>query len=262
MILMAYEKELDLARSLGVRAGQLALQYRQNGVSAEDKPDDSPVTVADRECEKLIVGEVSAAFPDDGVLGEEGANRDGISGRRWIVDPIDGTKDYIRGNRIWCNLIALEVRGVVDLGVCTFPALGESYWAVRGQGAWRSLNGQTSRIHCSNIDQAARAVLCVNSLEKTLKKPHAEKILGLLGQFWTVRSMGGALDAMSACAGHVDFWLESSAKPWDLAVIQVMARETGLRYFDYTGADTIYGGNAVVCVPALEPLARTFLGLS
>ncbi len=258
---MALEQELELARSLGRRAGELALEHRRAGISAEDKPDDSPVTVADRECEELIVGAVTAAFPDDGLLGEEGACRDGRSGRRWIIDPIDGTKDYVRGNRIWCNLIALEVAGVVELGVCTFPALGESYWAARGQGAWRTQNGQTSRIHCSSIDRAGRAVLCVNSLEKAMKKPHSEKLLGFLNQFWTVRSMGGALDAMSACAGQVDVWVESSAKPWDVAVVQVMAREAGLRFFDYTGADTIYGGNAVVCVPALEPLTRAFLGL-
>jgi histidinol-phosphatase len=261
MLLMAFEMELDLARSLGERAGQLALEYRRSGVSVEDKADDSPVTVADRECEKLIAGEVLSSFPGDGLLGEEGANREGISGRRWIIDPIDGTRDYVRGNRMWCNLIALEVRGVVELGVCTFPALGESYWAVRGQGAWRSLNGQTSRIHCSAIDSASRAVLCANSLENAGKMPHSEKILALFGQFWTVRNMGGALDAMSVCAGHADFWLEPSAKPWDLAVIQVIAKEAGLRCFDYTGADTIYGGNAILCVPALEPVARWFLEL-
>ena len=257
---MAFEKELDLARSLGRCAGLLALEYLERGVSPEDKPDASPVTIADRECEKLIAGEILRAFPDDGLLGEEGASRDGVSGRRWIVDPIDGTRDYVRGNRLWCNLIALEVRDVVEVGVCAFPALGESYWAVRGGGAWRSLSGKTSRIHCSAVDRASRAVLCVNGLQNTLQKPHSEKILAFFDRFWAVRSLGGALDAMYTCAGHADFWLEFSAKPWDLAVIQVIAKEAGLRYFDYTGADTIYGGNAVLCVPALEPLAREFLG--
>jgi fructose-1,6-bisphosphatase/inositol monophosphatase family enzyme len=261
MLHMAFDTELDLARKLGERAGQLALEHWRRGVSVEDKPDDSPVTVADRECEKLIAGEILRSFPGDGLLGEEGANQEGNSGRRWIIDPIDGTRDYVRGNRIWCNLIALEVQGVVELGVCTFPALGESYWAVRGHGAWRSLDGQTTRIHCSAIDRASRAVLCANSLENASKMPHSKKILGFFGQFWTVRNMGGALDAMSVCAGHADFWLEPSAKPWDLAVIQVIATESGLRYFDYTGADTIYGGNAILCVPALEPVARTFLEL-
>jgi fructose-1,6-bisphosphatase/inositol monophosphatase family enzyme len=256
---MAFDRELDLARIWGERAGQLALEYQRRGVAAEDKPDDSPVTVADRECEALIAAEVLRAFPADGLLGEEGSSRDGASGRRWIVDPIDGTRDYVRGNRLWCNLIALEANGVVELGVCTFPALGESYWAVRGEGAWRSLNGQTSRIQRSSIETASRAVLCVNGLQDARIMPHSGKILAFFDQFWTVRSLGGALDAMSTCAGQADFWLEFSAKPWDLAVIQVIAREAGLRFFDYTGADTIYGGNAVLCVPALEPLAREFL---
>jgi fructose-1,6-bisphosphatase/inositol monophosphatase family enzyme len=101
----------------------------------------------------------------------------------------------------------------------------------------------------------------VNGLQNKLKKPHSGKILAFFEQFWAVRSLGGALDAMYTCAGQADFWLEFSAKPWDLAVIQVIAKESGLRYFDYTGADTIYGGNAVLCVPGLEPVARTFLGL-
>jgi fructose-1,6-bisphosphatase/inositol monophosphatase family enzyme len=259
MSVMAFEKELDLARALGVRAGQLALEHLERGVAAEDKTDASPVTVADRECEKLITSQILRIFPDDGVLGEEGANRDGTSGRRWIIDPIDGTRDYIRGNRLWCNLIALEANGVVEVGACTFPALGESYWAVRGAGAWRSLNGQTSRIRCSQIDSVSRAVLCVNGLQNALQKPHSKKLLKFFGEFWTVRSLGGALDAMYTCAGQADFWLEFSAKPWDLAVMQVIAKESGLRYFDYTGADTIYGGNAVLCVPALEPVARRFL---
>ena len=259
---MAFDKELDLAKDLGRRAGLLALEYQQRGITAEDKADDSPVTVADRDCEKLIAGEVVRAFTGDGLLGEEGANRDGSSGRRWIIDPIDGTRDYVRGNRLWCNLIALEVNGVVELGVCTFPALGETYWAVRGAGAWRSLNGATTRVHCSGIDRVERAVLCVNGLQNAPHKPHADKMLGFFDRFWTVRSLGGALDAMYTCAGHADFWLEFSAKPWDLAVVQVIAKEAGLTYFDYTGADTIYGGNAVLCVPALEPVAREFLEIA
>ena len=258
---MAFEKELDLAKSLGMRAGELALDHLERGVAWEDKPDSSPVTIADRECEALIAGEILRVFPNDGLLGEEGARRAGDSGRRWIIDPIDGTRDYIRGNRMWCNLIALEANGVVEVGVCTFPALGETYWAVRGEGAWRTLNGQTKRIHCSQIDNVSRAVLCANGLQNTLKMPHSDKILAFFDQFWAVRSWGGALDAMYTCAGQADFWLEFSAKPWDLAVMQVIAKEAGLCYFDYTGADTIYGGNAVLCVPALKPLAREFLGL-
>ena len=104
---MAWEREIEVCRSVAHKAGELALQHAARGVRREDKADDSPVTVADRECERLIVSELRAAFPDDGFLGEEGASHAGRSGRRWIVDPIDGTRDFVRGLGTWSNLIGL-----------------------------------------------------------------------------------------------------------------------------------------------------------
>jgi fructose-1,6-bisphosphatase/inositol monophosphatase family enzyme len=231
------------------------------GIAIEDKPDDSPVTAADRACERLFVEALRAAFPADGLLGEEGASFDGTSGRRWIIDPIDGTRDYVRGNRLFCNLLALEVAGVVELGVATFPALDEVYWAVRGAGAWRTFARRTEALHASAQTAIERSVIGVGGLERAIEFPFAAQLLEFLGRFWTVRSLGGAWDAMSVCAGQADFWLEPCAKPWDLAVVQILAREAGLRFFDYSGADTIYGGSAVLCVPGLEAAARAFLGL-
>jgi histidinol-phosphatase len=99
-------------------------------------------------------------------------------------------------------------------------------------------------------------------MHNVLANPHSEKLLPLFSSCWAVRSMGGALDAMYVCAGHADFWIEPVAKPWDLAPLQVLAKESGLLYFDYTGADTIYGGNALLCVPGLDSVAREFLGLA
>ena len=133
---MAWEREIDVCREVSRRAGALALQHAARGVKSEDKSDLSPVTIADRECEKLIVESLHAAFPDDGFLGEEGAQEDGRSGRRWIVDPIDGTRDFVRG------LGDVEQpdrprdgrRG--RAGRVQLVAQGELYWAVRGRGAW------------------------------------------------------------------------------------------------------------------------------
>jgi histidinol-phosphatase len=258
---MTFDRELQVARDLAWKAGQLAMHHFREGVQAEDKSDDSPVTIADRECEKLFVEGLRAAFPEDGLLGEEGANQSSSNGRRWIIDPIDGTRDFVRYNRLWANLIALEVNGVVEVGVATFPALEEVYWGVRGQGAWRVVGSRIERLHASSINEVGRAVVCSNGMQNSLTNPHPEKLLNFLNQFWAVRSLGGALDAMYVCAGHADFWLEPTAKPWDLAVIQVIAKEAGLLYFDYKGEDTIYGGNAILCVPALEDQARSFLGL-
>ena len=255
---MGYEKELQTALQLMEGVSALAMRYFAEGVESEDKADESPVTVADRECEKLIVSVLDKQYPGDGLLGEEGTSKEGNTGRRWIIDPVDGTRDFVRSNRLWASLLALEVDGEVALGVAGFPAMQETYWAVRGGGAFR--DGE--RIHISSITDVSRSVACINQMQNAQKKPGRDKILDLLSKFWAVRSMGGAMDSMFVCAGHAEFWLEPGAKPWDLAVPQVIVEEAGGVFMDYQGKHTIYGGNAIICVPALVPVARWFLGLN
>lgn len=236
----------------------LALRLRKGGIEAEDKPDDSPVTIADRECERLFASGLETEFPADGLLGEEGANKASGSGRRWIIDPIDGTRDYLRGNRLWSHLLALEDNGRAVLGIAAFPALDETYWAVRDQGAFR--NGQ--RIGISSITEVSRSVGCLNQINDAQERPGAGMFLDLASKFWAVRCLGGAQDAVWVASGLAEFWLEPSAKPWDLASLQVIAEEAGAAFMDYRGENTIYGGNAIICVPALVPVARWFLGLT
>lgn len=258
---MAYERELAVAREAALKAGELARQFARSGVKAEDKSDDSPVTVADRESEKLIVGLLGDVFPQDGFLGEEGAGVTGTSGRRWIIDPIDGTRDFVRGNRLWSNLIALEEDGHVVAGVATFPRLAEQYWAVKGQGAWRLSEEGEARMRCSTIAEARRAVVCMNQLNHVLDYERAEKVLPFLAQFWGSRCLGGAWDAMLVAEGKAEVWMEPSLKPWDLGALSIIAKEAGCVYCDYAGQDTIYGGNGVICAPGLEPVVRQFLGI-
>src|ERR1700677_604433 len=102
-------------------AGALAIEYQKRGITAEPKEDESPVTAADRACEKMIVEQIAREFPDDGVLGEEGANRESTSGRKWIVDPIDGTRDFVRGIPLWAVLIGFEANGEVVAGAAYSP---------------------------------------------------------------------------------------------------------------------------------------------
>src|SRR5690348_206173 len=104
---MRYRREIDFARKMAVAAGENARRIRERGLTAETKSDDSPVTIADKENERLIREAIEKEFPEDGILGEEGSNKTGTSGGRWIVDPIDGTRDFMRGNRFWCVLLAL-----------------------------------------------------------------------------------------------------------------------------------------------------------
>lgn len=260
---MSYEIELAAARAAMARAGAKAFEYWRTGLAADAKSDDSPVTAADRECERILVQELCAQFPDDGILGEEGAEKPSSSGRRWIVDPIDGTRDFVRGNRLWSMLLALEDAGEVVVGVANFPALGDMYWASKGAGAWRTPQkpdaGDAERLRASVVKEVSEAVMCINSFTNIQRSGFSGRLLEWLRHFWAVRSMGGALDAMMIAAGSADGWIEQSAKPWDLAAIKIIAEEAGARFFNFDGGNSIYGGNCVLCTPALETAMRRFV---
>lgn len=253
---MAYEKELTVGAEIARKAGALALKIREGNIGVESKADESPVTIADKACEKLIVEQLHAAFPEDGLLGEEGADRESTNGRRWIIDPIDGTRDFIRGTRAWSVLIGLEEDGKVTVGHAFFPALGEMFSAAKGEGAF--WDGR--RMAISGIDKKSEALLCCNGFSYLNRYPFAKDLVEWLSGFWTVRSMGGCLDAMLVASGRADAWLEAQAKPWDLAPLKIIAEEAGCVAFDFDGNDTIYGGNYVICVPGLVEEMKRFTG--
>jgi histidinol phosphatase-like enzyme (inositol monophosphatase family) len=253
---MAYQKELSIGAEIARKAGDLALKIREGNIEVESKSDESPVTIADRECEKLIVAELQKAFPEDGLLGEEGATRESSNGRKWIIDPIDGTRDFIRGTGAWSVLIGLEEHGRVVAGFACFPSTGEMFSAARGEGAF--WDGR--RVKASGIAKKSEALLCCNGLGYMHSYPFAPELLPWLSEFWTVRSMGGCLDAMLVATGRADAWMEAQAKPWDLAPLKIIAEEAGCVAFDFDGNDTIYGGNYVICVPALADEIKRFVG--
>src|SRR5579863_9407654 len=251
---MGYEREIDLARSTAREAAALALGY-QAGIEAEEKSDHSPVTRADRECERLIAAALQRAFPEDGILGEEGSAVESRSGRRWIIDPIDGTRDYVRGNPLWGPLIALEDRGEVVAGVVHFPSLGGAmYWAARGGGAFR--DGQGLRVSAKT--SAAESVLCINQFNK-LEAPLLPGLLPWMARFWAVRNLGGTPDAMMVASGQAEIWIEPSASPWDFAAPKIVVEEAGGIFRNFDGGSSIYAGNAIALTPALAPEIAAFL---
>ena len=253
---MQWEKELQVARSAAMHAGELAVGYQSKELKPESKPDLSPVTIADRECEKLLASEILAAFPDDGLLGEEGAQRDSRNGRKWILDPIDGTRDFVRGLPFWAVLIGLEVEGEVVVGVTHMPAQNRMYHAVKGHGAF--LNDKT--ISISGIDSASNALACINGLNNVVEFPWSRSLLSWMDEFWAVRSVGGCMDAMLLASGHADLWLEAHAKAWDLAALKVILEEAGARFCNFDRGNSIYGGNGIAYVPALESKVMELLG--
>jgi fructose-1,6-bisphosphatase/inositol monophosphatase family enzyme len=224
-------------------------------VTDESKADLSPVTLAERECERLIVGALEEAFPDDGFLGEEGAVKKSGSGRRWIIDPIDGTRDFLRGLPTWAVLIGLEAGSDVTAGVVYFPVHGDIYFAARGSGAF--LNDSAIRV--SSISDPAESLLCVDGFNTALGLPFAPRLLDWMQAFWAVRCFGGCQDAMLVASGRAEAWIEPQGKPWDFAPLKVICEEAGAVFFNFDGRRTIYGGNGAVCAPGLELELRRFV---
>ncbi len=249
---MNFSQELDAALAAVRLAGETAMPYYDRGIAADRKSDDSPVTEADRAVERAVAAFLSERFPDDGVLGEEGAAKESRNGRRWIIDPIDGTRDFVRGNRMWCNLVGLEADGEVVAGAAGFPALGEVYFAARGAGAYRD----GTRLRVSAIDRITEAVVCVSRYNVLHRIAFGERLGDWMRDAWAVRSFGGALDAMMVASGKAEVWLEYSLKAWDMAPIQVIVEEAGGSFFNFDGGRSIHGGNCIVCTPSMEAEVR------
>jgi histidinol phosphatase-like enzyme (inositol monophosphatase family) len=249
---MPFEREVEFLKSICAESAALALEYQRTGISAETKDDDSPVTAADKACEKLLVEAISRQFPDDGILGEEGASKESKNGRRWIIDPIDGTRDYVRGLPFWAVLIGLEEGGVVVAGAAHCPAQGVMAWASKGGGSF--VNNVPA--HVSTVSDPAQAVLCFNGFHKANVAAMGQPLLDWVGKFWAVRGLGGAMDALLVAMGKADVWVEPNAKPWDFAALKLIVEEAGGRFSSFQGENSIYHGNGYACTPGVESFVK------
>jgi histidinol-phosphatase len=223
--------DLELALRLADAADALSLGRFRTGIPFETKPDLTPVTEADRAVEAEIRTLLDDARPDDAVLGEEQGSSGGGS-RRWIVDPIDGTRNYARGVPVWATLIALEESGTVRLGVASAPALGRRWWAERGEGAF----ADGDRIGVSSVARVEEAVVSFgHSVAPDLAR-----------RAWHARGFGDFWAHMLVAEGAVDGAVDATGvNEWDLAAVQVIVEEAGGRFSDYQGVSRIDGGAAV-----------------
>jgi histidinol-phosphatase len=252
---MAYGPELDQALSAARQAGDLALRHFARETLTEEKPDHSPVTIADRECEALITAGLTETFPDDGIVGEEGTSRESKSGRRWLVDPIDGTRDFVRRNSFWSVQIALQEKDRVVLGLIYFPCLREMYHAVAGAGAFCN----DVRCSVSRVSDLRKAILMVSGFSSSWDMWPPEAIRYLTRHCWTVRCYGGCYDIAMLARGKADIWLSGSGMEWDYAPARVIAQEAGASFFTRDGSSRIDAGNCVICPMELELELRELL---
>ena len=235
-----FEEDLAFANELADRAGEIGLSYFGGSFEVRLKPDRTPVTEADLAIESAIREAVTARFPGDGVLGEEGG-LEGGGRRRWIVDPIDGTKNFADGVQIWSNLIALAVDDEPVVGVVNLPALGERYEAVRGGGA--RLNGEP--IHVSRADRIARSFVVFAGMEDWLEGPTGEAVQQLVREARRNRGFGDAWGHCLVARGSADVMLEAELATWDFAALQVIIREAGGAISQFDGSPPVHGGTVM-----------------
>ncbi len=234
------ERALEAAVEAARAAGEIALKYYRTGFDVTMKPDLSPVTQADREAERVIVEILERAFPSYGVLGEEFGAR-GPRERRWIIDPIDGTRNFVRRIPVWATLIGLEEQGEIALGVIYNPVTGQLYTARRGGGAW--LNGE--RIRVSDVADLAAAHLLHADLKLLRRAGHWDAFVRLFDATDRQRGFGDYLGYALLAEGKAEIYVEVDLKPWDLAPCKIVVEEAGGRFTDFAGRSTIYTGTAV-----------------
>jgi myo-inositol-1(or 4)-monophosphatase len=248
---------MELAERVAREAGRLVVEQRPRGLEVSDTKTTSTdiVTEMDKRSERLIVDRLTAARPDDGLLGEEGASRDGTSGVRWVVDPIDGTVNYLYEIPAYAVSIAATVGGQVVAGAVVNPAVGEVWTAARGHGAW--LDGvPLPPVEVPAMDQALVATGFGYDARRRARQ--AELLAVVLPRVRDVRRMGAAsLDLCAVATGRVDGYYEQGLQPWDLAAGGLVADEAGVRV---TGLHGRAAGEALV-VAAREPLAGALVAL-
>ena len=257
-----YEDDLRLARDLADMAHVVALErFRAQDLRVETKPDRTPVTDADRAVEQVIRAVLAEERPGDSILGEEyGGDR--TSGRQWIVDPIDGTANFLRGVPVWGNLIALAVDGVPVVGVVGAPALGRRWWAATGGGAWAvDTPGATPRqLSVSGVTDLADASLSYNSLKGWREEGRTDDLLRLTDQVWRTRAYGEFWSYTLVAEGALDIAAEFDLQPYDMAALVPIIEEAGGRFTSVGGGVGPWHGSALATNGHLHERVLTALG--
>ncbi len=236
-------------------AGEIALRYYHGGFHVSIKPDQTPVTQADREAERAITSMLGRAFPDWGFLGEE-LGETGPTETRWIIDPIDGTKNFVRHIPIWAVLIALEERGEVTTGVVYNPVTGELFTARRGEGAF--LNGEPIRVSdCNDMKDAAVLHSGLRLLRET---GYWDGFVRLVDAGYRTRGFGDYYGYALLAEGKAEIYVEVDLKPWDVAPVKILVEEAGGRLTDFSGRPTIYDGTVLATNGRLHAEALRLLG--
>ncbi|WP_350271214.1 inositol monophosphatase family protein [Brevibacterium sp. CBA3109] len=253
--------DLDLATELADLADSISYRhFVAQDFTVETKPDLTPVTECDRAVESAIMERLNAERPEDSVLGEEFGSH-GSSPRRWIIDPIDGTKNFVRGVPIWATLISLYDGKTPIVGMISAPALGRRWWAEVGQGAFTSALGEAAkRIHVSDIDSFEDASMSYASLSGWKNLGVLDDFLGLCDRLWRTRGYGDFYSYMLLAEGAVDIACEPELELYDMGALVPIVVEAGGTFTNTAGVSGPFGGNALASNSRLHERALDALG--
>ena len=232
---------LNVAMDAAYLCGKRTLAYFNTGVQPDMKDDATPVTIADREGERVLRERIFASFPDHSILGEEEGETTGDAAYRWILDPIDGTKAFVAGVPLYGVLIGVEVHGVPSVGVIYLPPLGDMVAAATGLGC--TWNGRPCR--ASSTDKLSDALLVSSSLMRCQARSDAYE--RLQKQTRLQRTWGDAFGYALVATGRAEIMLDPAMKPWDCAPMMAIMKEAGGRFSDWRGKETIHGPDAFAC---------------
>lgn len=246
---------LELALDAVWQAGRITLSHFQTGVQVERKEDDSPVTVADREAERKMRELIAARYPEDGILGEEHGEERPSAERRWILDPIDGTKSFVHGVPLFGVLLGVEEAGELCLGVAHFPALQETVWAVKGYGChW---NGR--RVEVSKVDRLEEALVLTSDAEDMVREGKGERWDELRRRARLVRTWGDAYGYALVATGRAEAMLDAKFSLWDAAAVRPIIEEAGGVFTSWEGEPSHEAGSGVGTNAALAEELRQIL---
>ena len=234
------EELLEFATEAAWQAGRITLGHFQTGIAVETKVDDTPVTIADKNAETVLRGMIKARYPNDGIIGEEHGEEAGTTGRKWILDPIDGTKAFVAGVPLYGNLIGVEIGGEMAVGVCNLPGLNEMTSAAKGLGCW--WNGK--RCHVSDTERVEDALVIVTE-QKLFDEYKPGKADALIEKARLVRGWGDCYGYVMVATGRADVMLDPIMAVWDSAALAPIIEEAGGTFTDWKGKATIWEDEAV-----------------
>jgi histidinol-phosphatase len=245
---------LQAVAELAELTGSTALKYYRRNPSVEQKQDGSPVTVADREAEQRARAWLAQRFPGDAILGEEFGATPGTTGRTWLLDPVDGTKTYVRGVPLWGSLVAVLEGDVVLAGAAAYPAAGESLAAARGEGCWHD----GARCRVSELSQLERATVLTSDVQRFASPELRRGWEALSGAALLVRSWGDCYGYLLVATGRAEAMVDVGLNPWDIACFVPIIREAGGQITDFEGQEYPPLENAVASNAALATEVRRF----